>query len=163
MYISEATYEALNDFLGLCFQMNSYCDNIAYNLGYKKMVVTEPIFHEKFAHVFPALADVISELMLNMEARPIRKALEADTYEYENNESMFSDLKTNIDKYRQEILRVIEIADFNNDFEIKIDMEEFLSNFKKYLDQVNTWNLKAMLYGEDVKKFDKDFPAFTTI
>ena len=163
MYISNATYESLNDFLGKCFQMNSFCDNIAYNLGYKKMVITEPIFHEKFAHVFPGLADFVSDLMLKVEARPVRKALNEDSYEYENNVSMFADLKNAIDKYRADIIKVIEIAEINDDYEIKIDMEGFLSEFKKYLDQVNTWNLKAEQYGDKVQKFDHDFPSFTTL
>lgn len=163
MYISNATYEALNEFLGKCFQMNSFCDNIAYNLGYKKMVNTEPIFHEKFAHAFPALADIVSELMLKMEARPIRKALNEDAYEYESNLLMFADLKDAVDKFRRDIIKVIEISEINDDYEIKIDMENFLSEFKKYLDQVNTWNMKAIQYGENVEKFDHDFPEFTSL
>lgn len=163
MYITEGTYNALNSLLGSCFQMNSVCDNIAYNLGYAKMVSAEPIFHEKFAHAFPGLADDVSGLMLRMEARPVRYALHEDIAEYRDIEDMFASLKEYVDGFRKEIISVIEIADVNDDYEVKISMEEFLNNFKIYLDQVNTWYLKARQYGEKVAIFDKDFEKFTFI
>lgn len=163
MYISQSTYEALNEFLKINFQMNSFCDNIAYNLGYQHMVLTEKIFHEKFAHKFTEFADEISVLMLKLEARPIRKALEEDIKEYSSNVEMFEDLKNRIDKYRLDIIRVIEFADLNADIEIKIEMEDFIGDFMDYLNQVNIWYKKSKEYGDAIVKFDKDFHSFTFI
>lgn len=163
MYISESTYEALNNFLTKNFQMNSFCDNIAYNLGYVKMVSAEPIFHEKFAHMFPQFADIISELMLQLEARPTRQSLTENSVEYATNIELFADLKREVDKYREEIFRVIDVADINNDIEAKIAMEDFSKNFLNYVNQVNVWNKKAQEYGDCVENFDKDFHTFTFI
>ena len=72
MYISQSTYDKLNDLLQKCFQMNSFCDNLAYNMSMLNMVNTEPIFHEKFAHKFPEFADIISNMMVALGARPVR-------------------------------------------------------------------------------------------
>nr|DAT96411.1 MAG TPA: Neutrophile activating protein [Bacteriophage sp.] len=163
MYISQSTYEMLNEFLRLNFQMNSFCDNIAYNLGFQKMVGTEQIFHEKFAHQFPVFADTISTAMLQLEARPIRKSLNEDVKEYDNYVDMFSDLKQTVDKYRKDILKLIEVAELNSDVEIKIIAEKFLEDFMKYVDQVNLWYKKSKEYGDDVERFDHDFHSFTFI
>ena len=163
MFISQPTYDALNKLLADNFQMNSFCDNIAYNLGFKKMICTESIFHEKFAHKFPVFADIISTMMLEFEARPIRYALTENINYYNDNVSMFQDLKIKIQNYRNNILKTIEIADLNNDIEIKIKLEDFLSKFTPYFSQVMTWALRAEQYGLNEMIFDKDFEKFTTI
>ena len=163
MYISEATYTALNHLLQQSFQMNSYTDNIAYNLGYRKMTNCEDIFHHKFAHAFPALADVVSDVMLKLEARPVRLALDADVIEYDSYVTMFDDLKRATDKYRMGIIDTIAIAELNDDYEIKISLEEFLNSFLPYLNQVNLWVKKAHEYGDEVQKFDHDFESFTLL
>ena len=162
MYISQSTYEKLNDFLQKCFQMNSYCDNLAYNMSALHMINVEPIFHEKFAHAFPGFADIVSEMMVKLDARPIRKALEENVNDYDNFQLIFADLKDNIDNYRENIIGVIESADINNDVEVKIIMEKFLHNFINYLNQVNIWYKKSKEYSR-VEDFNQDFASFTFI
>ena len=162
MYISQSTYEKLNDFLQKCFQMNSYCDNLAYNISMLNMVNVEPVFHEKFAHAFPGFADIISEMMIKLEARPIRKALLDNVDDYDNFKLIFSDLKDTVDHYREDIVSVIETADINDDMEVKITMEKFLHNFMSYLHQVNIWYKKSKEYSR-IEDFDSDFTSFTFI
>ena len=115
MYISQSTYEKLNDFLQQCFQMNSYCDNLAYNMSALNMVNVEPVFHEKFAHAFPSFADIISEIMIKLDARPMRLALVENVDDYDNFQLIFADLKDYVDRYREDIISVIESADINDD------------------------------------------------
>ena len=162
MYISQSTYEKLNDFLQKCFQMNSYCDNLAYNMSYLHMINTESVFHQKFAHAFPGFADIVSEMMIKLDAKPIRKALIANVDDYDNFKLIFADLKDNIDNYRRDIIDVIEAADINGDIEVKITMESFLHNFINYLNQVNIWYKKSKEYSQ-VEDFDQDFTSFTFI
>lgn len=162
MYISQSTYEKLNDFLQKCFQMNSYCDNLAYNMSTLCMLNVEPIFHEKFAHAFPGFADIISEMMVKLDARPIRKALAENIDDYDNFKLIFADLKEAIDNYREDIIGVIESADINGDFEVQITMENFLSDFMKYLNQVNIWYKKSKEYSQ-IEDFNQDFASFTFI
>lgn len=162
MYISQATYGALNKFLQKCFQANSFCDNLTYNMSALNMINSEPLFHEKFAHVFPGFADVVSEVMLKLDARPIRKALEENSDEYNDFKEIFNDLKEYIDQYRLDIMGVIESADINGDIEIKITMEKFLCEFVSYLNQVNIWYKKSKEY-DHIEDFDQDFASFTFI
>ena len=162
MYISQSTYEKLNDFLQMCFQMNSYCDNLAYNMSILNMTNVEPIFHEKFAHAFPGFADIISEMMVKLDARPIRKALSENVDAYDNFKLIFADLKDNVDKYREQIIGVIESADINGDVEVKIIMEKFTCDFINYLNQVNIWYKKSKEYGR-IEDFNQDFASFTFI
>lgn len=162
MYISQSTYEKLNDFLQECFQMNSYCDNLAYNMSALYMTNVEPIFHEKFAHAFPGFADIVSGVMVKLDARPVRKALTENVDDYENFQLIFADLKDKIDSYRENIIGVIDSADINGDIEVKIAMENFLHNFMDYLNQVNIWNKKSKEYSR-VEDFNQDFASFTFI
>lgn len=163
MYITEATKDQLNELLAACFQMNSICDNIAYEMAFKKMVHAEPIFHEKYAHAFPALADVISELMLKLNARPIRKALHENTDEYQDIIEMFSSLLIEVDRFRELIIKTIEVSDLNNDAEVRIAMENFLVDFIPFVDQANTWKIKAEICGANIEMFDHDFDDFTNM
>jgi hypothetical protein len=162
MYISQATYEALNKFLQKCFQANSFCDNLTYNMSALNMINSEPIFHEKFAHAFPGFADTISQVMSQLDARPIRKSLEENSDLYDNFKDMFDDLKDFIDQYRLHIIAVIESADINGDIEIKITMEKFLCDFIPYLNQINIWYKKSNEYNR-IEDFDQDFTSFTFI
>ena len=162
MYISQSTYEKLNDFLQKCFQMNSYCDNLAYNMSALHMINVEPVFHKKFTHAFPEFADIISEMMVKLDARPISKALTENIDYYDNFQLIFTDLKDNIDIYRDDIIGVIESADINSDIEVKITMENFLCDFMNYLNQVNIWYKKSKEYSQ-IEDFDQDFTSFTFI
>ena len=162
MYISQYTYEKLNTFLQKCFQMNSYCDNLAYNMSILNMVNTEPVFHEKFAHAFPEFADIVSEMMVKLDARPVRNSLDKNIDDYDNFKLIFADLKNSIDNYRRDIIDVIESADINGDIEVKITMENFLCNFMGYLNQVNIWYKKSKEYSR-IEDFDQDFTSFTFI
>ena len=163
VYVSDATYSELNSFINLNFQMNEFCDNIAYILGYKKMVKSEEIFHSRFAHKFPEFADRISNLMIKLEVRPKRGSLKTEDRDYIDNVEMFKDLKKKIDEFRTSIIKLIDIADINNDVEVRTEMEGFLTDFIPYLNQSNIWLDKAIKYGDNLKDFDKDFSVFTKI
>ena len=162
MYISQSTYEKLNDFLQTCFQMNSFCDNLAYNMSMLNMSIVESIFHEKFAHAFPGFADIVSAMMIKLNARPVRYALEANIDDYDNFKLIFADLKNVTNGFRQGIMSVIESADINGDIEVKVTMEKFLCNFMDYLHQVNIWDNKSKEYSH-AQDFDQDFNSFTFI
>ena len=162
MYMSQSTYDKLNDFLRECFQMNSFCDNVAYNMSALTMINTENLFHEKFAHAFPGFADQVSGLMVRMNAIPMRKQLSSNCDVYCDWRACFADLIKASEQYRQSIIEVIECADLNGDLEIKIFMEKFLLTFLEYLYQANVWYKKSEEYGCGTD-FDQDFASFTFI
>ena len=73
MKIEKATYDELNSLLRKSFDCNAQADNFAYNIDYSRYPNIGNIYHHSFAHVFPNLADQISDLMIKLNARPVRK------------------------------------------------------------------------------------------
>ncbi len=161
--MSEDMKNKFIELLGYCFQMNSHSDNVAYWLGFNQLVEAEEIFHEKYAHEFPQLADEISNFMIKMGKRPVRPALTSDEEDYPNLIIVFSDVKQMLDKFRAKIQECLDIAEINNETECKVFLENFLFNLVKYVNQVRIWAKKAEQIGDNPVKFDKYFDDFTVI
>ena len=75
MLITEQTRDQLNELLKYSFDANALVDNYAYNIAYYRYPNIEEIVHKHFAHKFPEFADIFSDMMIRLDARPIRKAL----------------------------------------------------------------------------------------
>ena len=162
-YISEETRSGLNKLLQKTFQGNSFSDNIAYNLDIKGFVQTEPIFHEKFAHIWGNFSDQLSEFMTKLNARPVRYSLEENSNEYMNIVDMFYDVKLYFDTYRKAVLDLMDVAEMNGDKEVVVELENFWSSKLIYLKQVNIWLTKAKQYENHPERFDEVFEEITII
>lgn len=162
MKISEATYNHLNDLLQLSFECNAQADNFAYNIDYARYPNIAEIYHHSYAHKFPELADVISALMIKLNARPIRKSIRGFDAEYRSLRDLFVDNDTMVEKYRDAIRKTIDVADLNGDYEIRIAMENFLVDFLPYLKQADVWRNKAEQYENAPQQFDVHFAELTT-
>lgn len=162
MKISLETYNQLNDLLQLSFDCNAQADNFAYNIDYTRYPNIGNIYHHSFAHKFPQLADTISDLMIKLNARPVRKALNSYTDEYVSLVDLFADSDRMVEKYRQAIRKTIDIADINEDYEVRIAMEEFLISFLPYVKQSDIWRNKAIEYKDKPWQFDIHFEKLTT-
>lgn len=162
MKISEATYNQLNDLLQKSFDCNAEADNLAYNIDYNRYPLISNIYHHSFAHKFPELADIISNLMIELNARPIRKTVEAHEKEYLSLVDIFIDNDRMVEDYRQEIRKTIDIADMNNDYEVRIALDDFLVKFLPYVKQSDIWRFKAEQYKEQPWQFDVHFEELTT-
>ncbi len=162
MKISEATYNQLNNLLQKSFDCNAQADNLAYNIDYTRYPLTADIYHHSFAHIFPQLADVISDLMIKLNARPIRKGINTYDKEYLSLQDVFIDNDRMTEEYRQEIRKTIDIADMNDDYEIRIAMEDFLNKFLPYVKQSDVWRFKAEQYKDSPWQFDVHFEELTT-
>ena len=66
------------------------------------------------------------------------------------------------EEYRQAIRKTIDIADMNEDYEIRIAMEDFLLKFLPYVKQSDIWFNKAIEYKERPWQFDVHFEELTT-
>lgn len=162
MKISEATYNQLNVLLQKSFDCNAQADNLAYNIDYSRYPLTADVYHHSFAHVFPQLADIISDLMIKLNARPVRRGIETHDKEYRSLYDIFIDNDLMTEEYRQEIRKTIDIADMNEDYEIRIAMEDFLAKFLPYVKQSDVWRFKAEQYKEQPWQFDVHFEELTT-
>ena len=162
MKISEATYNQLNELLMLSFDCNARADNLAYNIDYSRYPNINEIYHHGFAHKFPQLADIISDLMIQLNARPVRRQINGYINEYKELVDIFDDNNKMAEEYRQAIRKTIDIADMNEEYEIRIAMEDFLLKFLPYVNQSDIWLNKAIEYKEDPWQFDVYFDKLTT-
>ena len=162
MLISEETRNHLNELVRLSFDANSVVDNLAYNLAYYDYPNIEKILHGSFAHKFPVFADTITDMMIELDARPVRKTVNSHEEDYNGDLiKIFEDNLSMCDDYRRAIIQVIEVAELNEDYEVKIKLEEFLSMFNNYRKQASVWYKYAKRYDGDYKSFDVHFEEFT--
>lgn len=162
MKISEPTYNQLNELIKFSFECNARADNFAYNIDYRRYPNIADMYHHLFAHKFPELADVISDLMVRLNARPVRKPIKGFEGEYNSLLDLFIDNDSMVEAYRQEIRKTIDIADMNDDYEVRIAMENFLLEFLPYVKQADIWRFYAEEYKDDYKSFDVHFGKLTT-
>lgn len=161
--LQNETEKALNELLALTFQGNSQADNCAYNLASLTMLQSEKIFHEKYAHIFPEWADLISECMLTLGGIPVRKGLQENIHKYTDIALIFTSIHDFLLSYRNKIYEIIEIADMNNDREVVIFLDDLLTIILPYLKQTNIWLTKANKMKDNTEKFDDEFEDFTFI
>ena len=163
MYLDNTTERQLNLLLQKTFQMNSHADNCAYWLAAHDFVQSQKIYHEKYAHKFPAWADGLTDLMINLHCRPVRQGLESNVRDYSNHKELFEDTEETLIDYRKVIYDTIEIAEINNDREIINFLDDYLVELSAYVLQVTVWDNKASELEGSPSKFDKYFTSFTTI
>lgn len=164
MLISEQTKNQLNELLQYSFDANAAVDNYAYNLAFYHYPNIEEIVHKHFAHKFPQFADVISDMMIRLDARPIRKALPDHIEDFDGDlYKIFEDILGLCNTYRQSIINTIVVAELNEDYEVKIRLEEFLISFEIYRKQADVWFKYAERYKGDYKSFDVHFEDITTL
>lgn len=163
MQMFKETYDKMNYLLGKSFDCNAQTDNFAYNIDYARYPVTADIFHHSFAHEFPVFADTVSDLMIRLDSRPIRKQINGYDKDYEGDlAAIFADNLLMCETYRQDIIDTIEVAEFNGDYEVKIKLEEFLLGFVPYRKQADIWAEMAKRYEGNYKSFEARMETFTT-
>ena len=141
MKVSETTINKLQLLLKSFFNANAKSDNIAYWLGYNYYNNIEKIYHEKWAHAFPGddFADGLSNFMLKLDIRPVRIGLESHDYDYKDLVEVFEDNKNMIESLLNEVHELIEIAEMNDDVEVKLYAEELSLLILDYFKQAEEW------------------------
>ena len=163
MLISEETKFQLDELVRYSFDANAIVDNYAYNLAYYRFPNIEEIVHLNFAHKFPEFSDVITDMMVRLDARPIRKGLKDHTEDFNGDlYKIFEGILGLCNDYRISIINVIDTAEMNGDYEVKIRLEEFLIMFEPYRKQADVWFEYAKRYKDDYKSFDVHFEDITT-
>lgn len=163
MKISEATYKQLNDLIQKSFDCNAQADNFAYSIDYARYPNIANIYHHSFAHAFPAFADIISDLMIKLNAKPVRRPLNGYESDYRSLRDLFKDNDAMVEEYRLAVKKTIDIADLNDDYEVRIAMEEFLIKLLPFVKQSDMWRTFAEKYDGDELNFDVHFEELTTL
>lgn len=162
MLISEETRNKLNEVLTKSFLLNMICDNLVYQIDYENYPETAHIVHESYAHYWPKVADEWSDLMIKLNARPIRGDLHCEYEDFGDNlEAIFAEIARATEDYRKEVVDLIELADLNEDKEVVLEAEEILLNIMPYRKQADIWKVEAKRYSGDYKGFDARIRTFT--
>lgn len=166
MQMSEETRDELNRLIGRCFEMNSFCDNIAYEVGYYNYPHIEKIFHLTFAHAFTGdkFADALSDFMIELEARPVRLPVVGHEKSYDGNlVAIFDDVLAECERFRGDIIHAIEVAELNEDIEVKVMLEDLIEDFIPYRKQAKDWATQAHRYVGNEISFDVHFHEFSHV
>lgn len=164
---NEKLKEKLNYILQQFFQCNATADNIAYGLD-KELTChnASKYYHEYFAHVFPSdtFADKLSQVMIDNGVRPYRWGLQSRDKEYSGIVEAFTENFEMMQKLKKDVIDTIEVLDYMPEHKVfVVELENILLSVSKYYRVAEIWLEKAIQYGDNLKKFDKDFDDFVEL
>ena len=139
MRMSVKSYEKMNALVGRCFNANAIIDNLAYSLDYHYYTKIADLVHHNVAHVMPVWADLISDEMLRLSARPVRKDINGYEKDYDDLKEIFKVLLETLEDIRYATRDLIESADLDGDDEVRIFGEEFLMKVHVFIKQADEW------------------------
>ena len=139
MRMSKESYDKLNQLAGKCFNANAIVDNLAYCLDYHYFNEIAKVVHLRVAHKLPEFADLITDKMLELSARPIRVDIKGYSEDYEKLQPIFEELYKTMVELLEDTRKLIGIADLNEDDEVRIFCEEFLAEISMYVKQAEEW------------------------
>lgn len=159
--MSEESYDRLNALTAMCFNANAVFDNLAYNLDYHYYANISKVVHLHVAHVMPEWADLITEEMIQLSARPVRRAIGGYDTDYQDLKEIFTVMLNTLLELRQATRNLIDAADMDGDDEVRIFGEEFLTILKPYVKQAEEWiNAAEVLDAKDFNIHILDYTHF---
>ena len=93
----------------------------------------------------------------------IRKQIGGYIEVYDAPLKVFEENDKMMEEYRREIYKTIDVADLNEDYEVRIAIEDFLLKFLPYVKQSDIWLDKAKQYEKAPWQFDVHFKELTTL
>lgn len=155
MFISQTTIDNVNDLIKRFFQHNRTWDNF---LGFSNIEWAlhnfNGVFHDGLAHLYPLLADVCSDMLLDFNVAPKYGTTEADFRTYEDIEDFFL---INIEEHKatyEVICKTRKDAIENGDINIAMEIDRLLRMFNKFIAQAILLKDKAEVYGDNLWAFD---------
>lgn len=141
--------EVMNRFLQFLFNGNAVMDNICYNLKYKGYARLEAAIHEPMAHKMGAWADTASDLMDELQARPVRYSLPDNIEELDATEC-FEKLVAYFEELHTIALKAISVAEEIGEIEAKLYFEHFIEDkLTRYRRQAIEWRDAIKAIGAD--------------
>lgn len=164
MRMSVNSYNSMNALASMCFNANAIIDNLAYSLDYHYYTRIADIVHHNVAHVMPVWADDITDQMLQLSARPTRLDIGGYDKDYEDLKEVFDVLMKTLIGIRNATKELIEIADMDEDDEVRIFGEDFLCKVQPFIKQVDEWiNAANKLDPQTLNIHIKDYTHFIAI
>lgn len=164
MRISEISYKQLNNLATLCFDANAVFDNLAYNLDYYFYTKIAKVVHLSVAHVMPEWADIITDKMLELGLRPVREDIGAYEEDIKDVKVIFEVAYNTLMNLRKKCCELISTADLNDDDEVRIFGEEFLTLITPFIKQIEEWsNAIGEIGANNLNIYIKDYTNFISV
>ena len=145
MRMSNKSYNNMNALAAMCFDANASIDNLAYSLDYHYYNRIAEVVHLHVAHIMPEWADLITDQMLELSARPVRLNINGYNKDYEDVKDVFAALLETLMGISSFTKDLIESADMSGDDEVRIFGEEFLMKVSPFIKQAEEWSNAAKL------------------
>ena len=145
MRMSNKSYNNMNALAAMCFDANASIDNLAYSLDYHYYNKIAEVVHLHVAHIMPEWADLITDQMLELSARPVRLNINGYNKDYEDVKDVFAallEILMGISSFTKDL---IESADMSGDDEVRIFGEEFLMKVSPFIKQAEEWSNAAKI------------------
>ena len=143
MRMSNKSYNNMNALAAMCFDANASIDNLAYSLDYHYYNKIAEVVHLHVAHIMPEWADLITDQMLELSARPVRLNINGYNKDYEDVKDVFAALLETLMGISSFTKDLIESADMSGDDEVRIFGEEFLMKVSPFIKQAEEWSNAA--------------------
>lgn len=133
----------MNALAAMCFDANASIDNLAYSLDYHYYNKIAEVVHLHVAHIMPEWADLVTDQMLELSARPVRLNINGYNKDYEDVKDVFAALLETLMGISSFTKDLIESADMSGDDEVRIFGEEFLMKVSPFIKQAEEWSNAA--------------------
>ena len=155
MLIAEETIEKINLLIQAMFNHNRTLDRF---LGWAdsqwSFVTFSKVFHEKYAHLMPLLADQFADILLRYNIAPKYYETKRDVREYNSMIDFFNvNLNEHIETYEL-IKSAIDTATINGDLNVESDLKRLLRIWNKFMSQAILLRDKAETYKDNLAMFD---------
>lgn len=155
MLIAEETIEKINLLIQAMFNHNRTLDRF---LGWAdsqwSFVTFSKVFHEKYAHLMPLLADQFADILLRYNIAPKYYETKRDVREYNSMTDFFNvNLNEHIETYKL-IKSAIDTATINGDLNVESDLKRLLRIWNKFMSQAILLRDKAEIYKDNLAMFD---------
>ena len=135
----------MNALAAMCFDANASIDNLAYSLDYHYYNKIAEVVHLHVAHIMPEWADLVTDQMLELSARPVRLNINGYNKDYEDVKDVFAALLETLMGISSFTKDLIESADMSGDDEVRIFGEEFLMKVSPFIKQAEEWSNAAKI------------------
>lgn len=155
MLIAEETIEKINLLIQAMFNHNRTLDRF---LGWAdsqwSFITFSKVFHEKYAHLMPLLADQFADILLRYNIAPKYYETKRDVREYNSMIDFFNvNLNEHIETYEL-IKSAIDTATINGDLNVESDLKRLLRIWNKFMSQAILLRDKAEIYKDNLAMFD---------
>ena len=160
--VSQATQEALMEFIKQCFVMNRFLDRAVSVLGVKfAMNQLADLTHHGLAHASPAISDICGEKCLEAYNIPvIYGETPRGDEEYSTVSECIHEINRHTIDFQTLTIGVCKIAHDNNDLQVYADMLDILKKINEYVAQTILLEDKIEVYGNNIGAYDHDVKDF---